>query len=239
MDSLGCRVVQRAIEVADRAMAIELIRELRGHVQDLIQSPHGNYVVQKVAEVLPPILVSFVVRELHGSAAEFARHRFGCRVLIRLIEHGTYQEEDFGKAELIEELFAELDDLCRHPFAHHVVKAIVEHAPAELKNRVLVFLCTRASRKVQDRYCGYVMEAALEGGPEQQVRALAEQLLGDTQAGLIQLSQSRHGCNILRLILKLPGPISERALGMLRTAAPRLREMGGTQRLLRDARLLA
>ena len=65
------------------------MNELRGHVLQMMESPHANFVLQKVIEVLPANATCFVTEELATRAAEAARHRFGCRILCRLIEHHT------------------------------------------------------------------------------------------------------------------------------------------------------
>merc|ERR1712129_612443 len=83
----GCRAVQQAIQAADLETASELLAELHGHVRWAAESPHANYVVQKIVEVMPPSHGSFVVKELRGAAAELARHRYGCRIFCRIVEH--------------------------------------------------------------------------------------------------------------------------------------------------------
>jgi len=232
-------VVQRAFEVADLATAAEFVQELHGHVLSLIRSPHGNYVVQKVVEVLAPGQVDFVARELRGCAAETARHRYGCRVVIRLIEHCADTLANAGRAALVEELLAEVAGLCRHALGHHVIKAIVEHAHPVQQQRVLAFLCAGAADKARNHYHCYVVEAALDICAAEHAEPLALALVGSTQANVISLSQARCGCNVLRALLRRPGAASQKARAVLATAAHRLRQSPDGQRLLRDAGLPA
>merc|ERR1719491_685512 len=76
-DKLGCRVVQQALTVAPRSIGDELVRELHCHVCEAIDSPHGNYVIQHVVEVMPVARTAFVVEEIAGIAVVLARHRYG------------------------------------------------------------------------------------------------------------------------------------------------------------------
>merc|ERR1740138_364723 len=69
-DSVGCRVIQTALDVTSLKDGAELASELRGHIREAIESKHANYVVQKIVEVLPTSMVSFVVEELAGDADE-------------------------------------------------------------------------------------------------------------------------------------------------------------------------
>merc|ERR1712070_1226839 len=85
-DASACRVVQKALEFAEEEEVVALGLELQGRVREAIRSPHANHVVQKLVEVLPLPSLSFVAEEMLGAGPEIARHRYGCRVLCRLVE---------------------------------------------------------------------------------------------------------------------------------------------------------
>merc|ERR1719450_712657 len=86
-DATGCRLVQQAMQVAGKDEISSIVGELHGFVTRAMQSPHGNYVIQKVVESLPPAMSRFIAEEILGVAGAMARHRYGCRVLCRLFEH--------------------------------------------------------------------------------------------------------------------------------------------------------
>eukprot|EP00413_Alexandrium_margalefii_P012597 CAMPEP_0204527752 /NCGR_PEP_ID=MMETSP0661-20131031/9150_1 /ASSEMBLY_ACC=CAM_ASM_000606 /TAXON_ID=109239 /ORGANISM="Alexandrium margalefi, Strain AMGDE01CS-322" /LENGTH=442 /DNA_ID=CAMNT_0051533683 /DNA_START=53 /DNA_END=1378 /DNA_ORIENTATION=- len=129
----GCRVVQAAIGVAERAVVTGLVAELHGWVREACESPHANYVIQTIITALPTAMSDFVVKELSGVAARMARHRCGCRIICRLIEHSTANSE---LAVLLSEILAEAEVLCQHPFAHYVVECVLEHLP-EHRGRIV------------------------------------------------------------------------------------------------------
>ena len=56
MDAHGCRLVQRALALADDAGRVEIARELRGHICEVLESPHGNHVLQRIIELMRPPL---------------------------------------------------------------------------------------------------------------------------------------------------------------------------------------
>jgi len=85
-DPVGCRIVQLALERISHQEAAELVKELHGHVQEAATSPRANYVLQKVVSQLTFDAAKFVAEELVGSCGRIARHRFGCRILCRLME---------------------------------------------------------------------------------------------------------------------------------------------------------
>eukprot|EP00405_Crypthecodinium_cohnii_P038880 CAMPEP_0206542256 /NCGR_PEP_ID=MMETSP0325_2-20121206/10066_1 /ASSEMBLY_ACC=CAM_ASM_000347 /TAXON_ID=2866 /ORGANISM="Crypthecodinium cohnii, Strain Seligo" /LENGTH=322 /DNA_ID=CAMNT_0054040283 /DNA_START=1 /DNA_END=970 /DNA_ORIENTATION=+ len=82
----GCRVVQKALDLATREQGTQLAEQMKGRVREASTSPHANHVLQKCVELLPPERLQFILDEMLGDAVSTARHRFGCRVLERLIE---------------------------------------------------------------------------------------------------------------------------------------------------------
>ena len=69
MDAHGWRLVHRALALADVAGWLEIARELRGHVCDVLESPHGNHVLQLVIELSRPPTISCVLCELSAHMA--------------------------------------------------------------------------------------------------------------------------------------------------------------------------
>mmetsp|Transcript_78550 Transcript_78550/g.202292 ORF Transcript_78550/g.202292 Transcript_78550/m.202292 type:complete len:380 (+) Transcript_78550:110-1249(+) len=133
-DAQGCRAVQLAMDVASSSDAKALVAELHRHVEEAVYSPHANYVIQKVIEAMPTTVSTFVAEELAGLGVVVARHRFGCRILCRLLEHSV--ASGAAAAAVIDECLTHAQDLCRHTFGHYVMKAILEHGTAEQRQRI-------------------------------------------------------------------------------------------------------
>jgi hypothetical protein len=158
-DAAGCRVVQRAIEVAEQQQAAELAAELLGIVRRVIMSPHGNFVIQKIIEVLPIRQSTFIVAELIGAGAKFSSNRYGCRILSRIVEHSG---SDSLAKTLIDEILQDVRWLLRDNFGHHVIESILEHGSDEQKHHVAAALQCDLTRNATDRHASYVIETALK-----------------------------------------------------------------------------
>merc|ERR1711972_574504 len=65
---MGALLSQQAVP---KEIKTELCKELHGKVRNAVQSGHGNYVVQKLIEVMPPEQSYFVAWELCGYAVPF------------------------------------------------------------------------------------------------------------------------------------------------------------------------
>lgn len=230
----GCRLVQQAFAVADQATRSELLAELQGLVVRAARSPHANYVIQSAIVVGAPAQVAAVARELKGSAASVARHRCGCRILCRLSEHCS--SADAEAVAVMDEVLTEAEQLCRHPFGHHVIQSIVEHAGPRQQHLVAAVLHRGNLRQMAaDPLCSHIVAAALHHCPEDQAQALGQRLVACGPRGVAELGRSRLGVGVLRAALRLPDPVPQDILGMLRRAAPTLWGSRYGRVLLREA----
>lgn len=217
-EAAGCRVVQLALQVAGPREAAPLAAELHGYVRRAVASPHGNYVVQKIISELPTNLTAFVAQELIGVAAEVARHRYGCRILCRLVEHAA---AEVGTAALLEELLRATGDLSRHNFGHHVIQSILEHGLPEQQRAVAEALVHQLPRNVRSRNATYVLEKVLTYCQRDQQDALVRALVENPEE-LLAMAESQVGFHVVRALLRLPLESSQLARELLQRSAPRL-----------------
>jgi len=232
-DLQGCRLVQAAIQVADHAIIAELLTELNGRVRDASTSPHANYVIQAVITALPTAMSTFVVKELKGVGAEIACHRFGCRILCRLIEHsGTSGDLD----DLLREILADAEDLCQHSFGHYVLQCILEHLP-EHRQRIVEALHADLWGNACHRCASHVVESALAHCSDADRQGFVLQILGQGRDAVVSLAQNQYGSFVLKALLQVPGKVSEEAWSHLSQAVACLEGTKYGQRLVQDLRL--
>lgn len=232
-EASGCRVVQAALEFGSTWEKERIVEELRGHVWEMIESPHANFVLQKVVEVLPERAASFVGDELATYAAEVARHRFGCRILCRLIEHHTMSS---STDELINELLLEIDQLIHHNFARHVVEVVLEHGGNAHRSRIAKALGMNAFENAKHRNASYVIEKALVFCSMPDACALASQILTDPDR-LLMLAVHECGCHVVKAALKLQADCSGKAKAVIRDNASMLTSTKHGQRLFDELQL--
>jgi len=202
MEPCGCRVVQLALDVASMAEKEVLVDELRGKVLKAVASPHANFVIQKVIEVLPVSSASFVAEELATFAAEVARHRFGCRVFSRLVEHHLCSSSaSLPTNRLVDELLLQTDQLIRHNFARHVLELILEHGSEANKHSIAKTVRTNLFDYAKHRSASYVVEKALGVCGTQDTWAIASDLLSDPQRFLV-LTAHECGIHVVRAAMR-------------------------------------
>lgn len=219
----GCRVVQKVLEVVggeDRALLVE---KFHGQSLALVESPHGNHVLQKCIEVMPPLAVRFVLDELsfyQGGWAALARHRFGCRVVERLLE---YCPEDMT-GPLFTALIADTCTLCRHPYGNYVVQHVLEYGGQGHQEAVVSALVQGGVAVLAQHHVAcHVIERAFTQCGRSGQQALAGAIL-DAPPALLTMACSRNGgYTVSRMLEVLTGPMREGVLHQLHAGAPQLR----------------
>lgn len=189
----GCRILQKALEVADANLQIALAEPLQGHVVEAMRSPHGNHVLQKCIVLLPPERIQFVLAELQGHGADAARHRFGCRILERLLEHCPSSLTE----PLMDEVVAKTEELCRHEFGNYVLQHVLEHGTASHRQKIVNALAPTASRLAKHRVASNVVERALLYCDAEDRRRLSNAISGDAR-DFTNLSRCYYGSFVAR-----------------------------------------
>jgi hypothetical protein len=119
----GSRVVQKLIEVAAGSDRDVIIEELAGHVCELYDSPHGNFVISRAIQVFPASKYTFILSALQGKGiVAVSKHKFGCRVVCRLLEHCNDDQINQFMGELLENI----EPLAKHQYGNFVVQSIIE-----------------------------------------------------------------------------------------------------------------
>jgi hypothetical protein len=234
MEPMGCRIVQMVLDVASMAEKESLVTEFHDHVRLAISSPHANFVIQKIIEVLPVNSTNFVADELAGFAAEVARHRFGCRILSRLVEHHLCGSGSAPATNaLIDEVLREADQLIHHNFARHVLELILEHGTDAHKRRISQVVRANLFNYSKNRFASYVVEKALALCNPQDTHPLASELLGDYEK-FITLAVHECGTHVVRAVMRLNADFKRKAEDLLCADVSRSKSTKYGKRLFDD-----
>merc|ERR1719171_3112790 len=217
----GTRIIQKALEVSGSETQMRLSQCLHGYAGKLLHSHHGNHVLQACISMMPPHAVQFIFHELSffpGGWAGVVRHRFGCRVVERLLEHC---ESDLT-LPIVAAVAADIDSLSRHPFANYVVQHILEYVPAHRAQVVHALVQVGVPLMAQHKVASNIIERAFEHSGTELQQALAEAILS-TPGAIVDMSCSRYGSFTVRRMLEaLQGTLHYMALQQLGEAIPQL-----------------
>jgi len=220
----GTRVIQKALEVTGGESQVALSKCLHGRVRQLLDSHHGNHALQASIVMMPPHAFQFILQELSffaGGWAGVVKHRFGCRVVERLLEHCESAESTMP---IVVAVVAEIESLAKHPFANYVVQHILEYVPAHRNQVVRALIQVGVPQLAQHRVASNTIERAFEHSGADNQRALAEAILSTPNA-IVEMGSSRYGSFTVRRMLEaLQEPQYFVALQQLAMAIPTLRE---------------
>lgn len=232
LEPFGCRVVQTALDVASAVEKEGLVSELHNHVRLAISSPHANFVIQKVIEVLPINSASFVAEELATFAAEVARHRFGCRVLSRLVEHHLCGNSSAPSTNvLIDEVLRETDQLIHHNFARHVLELILEHGTKVQKHKIAEAIRSNLFHYAKNRFASYVVEKALSLCEAADRHAMVSELLSEPER-FLALAVHECGTHVAKAVMTSHADCTHKAKKLLVTEVSRVKSSKYGKRLL-------
>jgi len=227
-------VLQLALQVTDWRSMAELLPELHGRVLDAIHSPHANFVIQKIIELMPMAQAAFIAEEISGAAVEVACHRFGCRILCRLQEHCASSTRSIP---LLDKVIAEADILCKHPFGHYVIQSVLEHGTMRHREQVMQVLCSNPLTFAFDRNGCYVIQAAMSYCSDEDQELFVDALIGAGSDKLATLAQGQFGSNAVRSILRLPGSAALKLKNQLKEVSEDLEATKFGRRVMEDLRL--
>jgi len=196
-ESTGCRVVQAAFELGSSSEAQRLVEELHGHVREAIASPHANFVISAAVAALPAEQCAFIAEVLHGYAAATARHRFGCRVLCRLVEHALLHP---ATTHLLEEILQDALGLSRHKFGHHVITSILEHGLVGQQRRIAEALVHDFPRNARNRHFRFALEGLMKFGHVDDRTAIIHWMMTSPEL-LVELAVHQYGYSVVSAVV--------------------------------------
>jgi hypothetical protein len=209
-ESRGSRLVQLALQIAafenDNVLKA-LILELQGWVQEAVNSPHANHVLQKAIEFARPSSLPFVIPELMAcfcNSAEIAKHQFGCRVLERLLEHFPPP----ALREIVDGIVKDtrtVEELSKNMFASFVLQHMMEHGEPGSQRKIVEAVSGRfLEAAAKNQHARGVLDKVLTYASPRDQRILATKLV---DGGLVlELGLARApGCDAaIRLFHVLP-----------------------------------
>lgn len=199
----GCRLVQKALEVTGGTDRDLIIAELKDHVQELYASPNGNYVLSRAIEVLPASKIGWVISAVVGQGLVVSKHKFGCRVICRLIEHCTgANEEQIGA--LLDEILEDAPTLARHTYGNFVMQTMFEHTSSVRRKAILQRLLPEFSGLAMHRTGSLVAQRALTYCEAQdQDQALLALLSAEGETSLTEVACSHYGAFVIEQVSSL------------------------------------
>lgn len=191
-DAQGSRSVQGVLQDIGSNDLEQLALELQGHFLEAAKCPHANFVLQKFICQKTPKASRVIALELMSQGVEAvvqaARHRYGCRIVQRLLEFCDKAEAD----ELTNMILLEGHDLCAHPYGNYTVQHILVHGSHHHRQRLVKLLREHVAEMAANFHAAAVIGEALRHADYCDTIELARALVQDP--GLLsQMARTKHG----------------------------------------------
>jgi len=170
---------------------------------------HGNHVIQKCIEQMPPDSVTFIINAVNTKVDFWASHMYGCRVIQRLLEHCTSAQ----LPKMLDSILQSVKKLAMDPYGNYVVQHMLEHGRREDKAKIIQTVSQNIVEFAKHKCSSNVVEKCFEIAAigehaqqlEQDRKSLYTAVLGpmtDPNPPLLQMLDDRFGNYIVQRMIE-------------------------------------
>ncbi|XP_009145655.1 pumilio homolog 5 isoform X1 [Brassica rapa] len=198
----GCRVIQKALEVIDVDQKTELTRELDGNVLKCVRDQNGNHVIQKCIESMPASRIGFIISAFRGQVATLSTHPYGCRVIQRILEHCSDDEETRC---IIDEILESAFALAHDQYGNYVTQHVLERGKPDERRQIIEKLTGNVVQMSQHKYASNVVEKCLEHADSTERELLIEEIMGKSEEDnhLLAMMKDQYANYVVQKVLEI------------------------------------
>lgn len=174
----GCRVVQKALEHVLTAQQAELVKELESDILRCVKDQNGNHVVQKAIERIAPAR-QFILEAFKGQVHNLAAHTYGCRVVQRMLEYCSEQEQSV----ILDELFESAEALITDQYGNYVIQHVIAKGKEEHRAKIIAIVTAQLLPLSKHKFASNVVEKSIQFGSDEQRHAIVSQMTALNQDG--------------------------------------------------------
>merc|ERR1712151_1088157 len=165
-------------------------------------SPFANFVLQKAISMNRSSASQYVIDEImssHRGVIRASDHKYGCRVIQRLLEHCRRDQTD----PLIDEIIASAADVSKSQYGIYVICHILEKGNEHHRHQLLKLIIANCLDLASVTYGRAVLSKVLEEVSEPEVYSLRLALL-EAPHVLAEMAKCRYGyCGVVALLESL------------------------------------
>ena len=216
--SHGCRVVQKALDVASLEERLALAASFPpGKVVDCCVDVNANHVMQKFIEVFTldsstagflDFFVDAICQPFTNTVARLSVHCYGCRVIQRLLARCLPHQ----KERVLDGIVSSVGEMVADQFGNYVAQHALEFGRETDRDRIIKVLSDRDLVMLScNKFASNVVEKAVRLGDHSAgMLVLALSQLPDEQ--VLEIMRDRYGNYVIRAFLEL----SDGRLGRVR-----------------------
>lgn len=151
----------------------------------VIKDQNGNHVVQMVIKLVPRLCIPFILDSFRGQVDQLSAHNYGCRVVQRMLEHGTEAE----RKALMDELHVHANYLITDQFGNYVTQHIIARGDPDDRTKMIGLVINNLVALCKHKFASNVVEKCIEHGTADERSTIIRHLLavGPDGTSLLQL----------------------------------------------------
>jgi hypothetical protein len=200
-------------------------------IKQAYESPQANYALSHLFETMPTFLLRPIVQDLQHFALEAAKHRYGCRCMIRFVRYHADKSEP-EVAEVVHALLSDVLALGRSEFGTHVVQEILRKGLPEHRQAVVSAFRRDLLRESKNRFTFPIIEEAFRCCEPDLVKEMLDRLLSHKD-GIRELVESKFGVKVVQAILN--GPQQQAIAEHICAIASQINHSGAGRFVLQEA----
>jgi len=221
----GCWVVQKLFQICCKEDVTRMLDQFEGRIWEGLEHLHANHVLLAMCDWSEARRL--IIREVdttprpqsadsHDPKKEqlyLATHRFGCRILPRILDHDG--KTDYVKAFIEKVLHQSQEsrtqnqnisehanyDLCSSKYGHHVARSILEKGAPEHQHKIVEMLKDKLMDMAKNRHATYVIEDVLEYGELTDKEDVINELI--KKENIMQLAKNQFGSFVVSNLAQL------------------------------------
>lgn len=173
------------------------MNELEPEIIKVVRDQNGNHVVQKIIELVPKQYIGFIMEAFRNQCSLLGSHPYGCRVIQRMLEHGTEEE----KRDIMAELHASAPVLIVDQYGNYVAQHVIEHGKAEDRSLMIGVVLDNLVALSKHKFASNVVEKCIEFGSIEELRLIRERLIAGATDGTSSLQfmmKDQYGNYVIR-----------------------------------------
>ena len=153
-----------------------MVSELRGHVEECVRDQNGNHVIQKCIEEVPKkIYIQLVVYTFQNKVFQYSAHPYGCRVIQRLLEHCSPEQQ----LPLLKEILTSTIPLSKDQYGNYVVQHVLEHGADKARIRIIEEVAQNLLAMSKHKFSSNVVEKAFAFARDHERDVLLNVMIGE------------------------------------------------------------
>ncbi len=116
--------------------------------------------IQKIIELVPRRHIGFVTDALRGQVSQLSSHNYGCRVIQRMLEHGT----DEDKKAIMDEIHNCINGLFTDQYGNYVAQHVIESGDQCDRVKIIAAVTSQILTLSKHKFASNVVEKCIQCG---------------------------------------------------------------------------